>query len=657
MLHAHRRALMRLATGPSSGEIRAGQMNVIVGAFSDAQMFEDPWQDNDGAGAEWEPASLSRASSGTRPPYRGEAIPYMIGDLSLQPTWSLPEVGNWEPRGIGDFRTSMIYGRARAIHKSPQRYQGEALPFMVGDLALGPEWSKPEVGQWEPRGLGDFRTSMIYGHRPGSDAGSYYGDAIPTMVGDLDDEDDDDDIGGVKGRARRKARRLARAEKVREKTDIKEAKAERGETKGRGKSRREQRREDRESSEGMLVIGSLPSGPVWSLPETGEWEPHGLGDFRNSEVYGEGGHYRGDAIPTMVGAVSVRHGKVQKMLSARKVAEGRHARAVYRAIKDFQQWANKERIPVVKAMGGASPDGATEARGVVLALPSANDRIQASTKAKAISVTHRTFYNMVPMGGGNTLVYFTDDPAAFLVQASATGGQDYLQYVAAVAGLFDRSPEKQKATLEKLEERLQALQAGDKPKGPFGAFTSEKGLLKRINKLREKLGMAEYGKDSDEASGYEDDDEDDNVEDETGRLASRSRLGGGRAGIGRRIRLGGGGRRRQGLPGSLRGSSGSSAQAGRGGRGGMGGSSSSDMGSSSFGGEGGGGGESYPSEPSGYYPTEAPSYGPPPPQIIYQDAPAPPPPQVIVIRRGDGGYAPQGYPQDYAYGLDDSEDD
>lgn len=602
MLHAHRRALMRLATGPSSGEIRSGQLNVIVGAFSDAQMFEDPWQDNDGAGAEWEPASMSRASAATHPPFRGEAIPFMIGDLSALPTWSQPEVGEWEPLGLGDFRTSQVYSGTpnSVVYGSRRRkYLGEAIPTMVGDLPMGPEWSQPEIGEWEPRGLGDFRTSMVYSGDPmGAPDGRYYGDAIPTMVGDL------------------------------------------------------------------------PSGPEWSQPEDGAWEPHGLGDFRTNVIYMRRGNYYGDAIPTMVGALGHRAGKVQRMASAKKAGvEGRHAKAVYRAVRDFQAWANKQRIPIVKAMGGTSPDGSIQARGVVVSAPSTNDRIQVADKAKGVSVMHRVFYNMVPMGGGNALVYFTDDPAAFVVTTSAQTGAEYLQHVAQIGALFDRSPEKLKAQLEKLEEKLEAIQSGEKKPT---MFTTEKGLLKRINRIRKKLGMAEHGKEEKSSASGTDDDDDGDDDPEVGRGGRRMRT----AHPKRWARLHPKRAAKLGVTSSRtvtgsRGSLGSTVSARPGGYGGGGGGRGYGGGGYGGGGYGGGGGGyapqpqgtlgDYPSggDEGGYGedPFEDPGYGPPPTRVVYEDAP--PPPQVVVIRRGgyDPGYGGGGYADPYAYGLDDSEDD
>jgi hypothetical protein len=192
VLTGHRRYLLREATGPSAGEVEAGEVNVLVGAFSDAQMYEDPWTDDAPKWdpTSWEPASLARASAR---PYkraiRGEAIPYMIGavkvgtldtagDLRMSPQWTGQDRETWEPRGIGDFRSSEIY-----TDKSRRHYLGEAIPFMVGDMDVG--YGDP----WEPHGIGD------------PPAGPY-GEALPYAVGG-------DDEAGLFGSKKRKARREA----------------------------------------------------------------------------------------------------------------------------------------------------------------------------------------------------------------------------------------------------------------------------------------------------------------------------------------------------------------------------------------------------------------------------------------------------------------
>ncbi len=317
MLAGHRRHLLRQA-GPTAGEVDCGVVTPVIGAFSDAQLFEDPWTPPSGTASAWEPATLARASSDRDRPYRGEAIPYMLGGMTT-----------------------------------------------VGDLALRPTWGMQDNPQWDPRGIGDFRTSQVYS---GTGSRRYQGEALPMMVGALP------------GLAARRGRETARAD------------------------------------------ANLPT---------------------------------------------------------------------YKACKGLKEWAVKNHIAVTADWNGRSTDRLVSAFGSVLVLNSTGDRIRAAEAAKQLAVLHRIFYNMSPLGGGRVLVYFSEDPAAFLVQRNGGPGEPpVVEYVGNVFGklgsMFKRSPEQKKSKLAALEAKYKAIQAGE---GQAGPFESPEGMLKKINRLRGELGL------------------------------------------------------------------------------------------------------------------------------------------------------------------------
>ncbi len=150
-------------------------------------------------------------------------------------TWNRPQVPEWEPRGIGDFRSSEVYGRSRG-----GAYMGEAIPSMVGDLSLKPTWGMQDDPQWDPRGIGDFRTSQVYS---GTGTRRYQGEALPMMVGGLGNgmvhvgSVDQSGIAFMLGAARR---RRMQAEAAQEAEDL-----------------------NQEASEGMMLIAGPSIGFIY----------------------------------------------------------------------------------------------------------------------------------------------------------------------------------------------------------------------------------------------------------------------------------------------------------------------------------------------------------------------------------------------------------
>lgn len=133
-----------------------------------------------------------------------------VGSLPAGQVWTRSQFPVWDPRGIGDFRTSNVYSnRAQSAN-----YQGDAIPTMVGDLSLLPSWTYEDHPTWDPRGIGDFRTTQVYS---GRGSRQYRGEAIPTMVGDLGGmthigQMDESGIAFMLGAARRRRKAMEAAE-------------------------------------------------------------------------------------------------------------------------------------------------------------------------------------------------------------------------------------------------------------------------------------------------------------------------------------------------------------------------------------------------------------------------------------------------------------
>ncbi len=253
------------------------------------------------------------------------------------------------------------------------------------------------------------------------------------------------------------------------------------------------------------IVGAFSDATLFEDPWTppsgtaSAWEPAMM-----ARASGGDRPYRGEAIPYMLGGVvgGVLGGPAGAALGLvgvgalnggpddADVEEAAKARPVLAARQALKDWAFDNRVPVTADWGGASPNQEVHAYGSVLILRSANDRIEAAHAARRIArMRNGVFYNMTPLGSGRVLVYFSEDPAGFLVQG-APKGIPAVVYAGNIFGklgdMLKRSPEKKKARLAALEAKYKSIQSGE---GQAGPFQSAEGLLRKINRLRGELGM------------------------------------------------------------------------------------------------------------------------------------------------------------------------
>lgn len=252
------------------------------------------------------------------------------------------------------------------------------------------------------------------------------------------------------------------------------------------------------------IVGAFSDATLFEDPWTppsgtaSAWEPAMM-----ARASGGDRPYRGEAIPYMLGGVvgGVLGGPIGAAAGLIGVGalngsdddqmeEAAQARPVLAARQAIKDWAFDNRVPVTADWGGTSPDQKVHAYGSVLILRSANDRIEAAHAARRIArMRSGVFYNMTPLGSGRVLIYFSEDPAGFLVQG-APRGVPAVVYAGNIFGklgdMLKRSPEKKKARLASLEAKYKSIQSGE---GQAGPFQSQEGLLRKINRLRGELGM------------------------------------------------------------------------------------------------------------------------------------------------------------------------
>lgn len=261
------------------------------------------------------------------------------------------------------------------------------------------------------------------------------------------------------------------------------------------------------------IVGAFSDATLFEDPWTppygtaSAWEPATMS--RASSASGR--PYRGEAVPYMLGGLvgGLFGGPVGAAVGVGAVLGNRLTedddllaqleeertqrkaqRPVYNARAALKEWAIENRVPVTADWGGTSPNQEVHAYGSVLILRSANDRIEAAQTARRIArVRPGVFFNMAPLGEGRVLVYFSEDPAGFLVQAKGREVPPAV-YVGNIFGklgaMFKGSPEQKKGRLASLEAKYKALKSGEAQPGPL---TNPEGLLRRINRLRGELGM------------------------------------------------------------------------------------------------------------------------------------------------------------------------
>lgn len=296
-----------------------------------------------------------------------------------------------------------------------------------------------------------------------------------------------------------------------------------------------------ETGEVTPIIGAFSDATLFEDPWTppsgtaSAWEPAMM-----ARASGGDRPYRGEAIPYMLGGVvgGVLGGPVgvaAGLLGVGALNTGEvggpeedsdaQARPVLAARQALKDWAFDNRVPVTADWGGTSPNQEIHAYGSVLILRSANDRIEAAQAARRIArLRSGVFYNMSPLGSGRVLVYFSEDPAGFLIQG-APKGVPAVVYAGNIFGklgdMLKRSPEKKKARLAALEAKYKSIQSGE---GQAGPFQSAEGLLRKINRLRGELGMQPLSADAAPEGEKTESKESTEGYDETGRFFAPRRV-------------------------------------------------------------------------------------------------------------------------------------